>query len=319
MAPTVDPPTMSDVRQRRIQTVAVVGAGAMGAMYASYFARAGFEVWLVASGARADRLRTDPVSVNGEILDAEVKDPGDGSAPRPADLVLVAVKQGQLATAIEEMAPYVGADTTLLSVLNGLDSEEILAARFGAERVPLCIALAMDAQREGREVRYRQSGRLVFGSDVPGAARHLRAVQEACDRAGLAWQTPDDMRHMMWWKFMVNVGINQPSAVLRAPYGAFRGDGPARSLMLALMDEVIAISRAEGVPLGPDDLALWEQVLAGQPADGWTSMHQDVAAGRPTEVDIFAGRVVASGARHGIATPYNQAMLWILRSLDSTD
>ncbi len=121
------------------------------------------------------------------------------------------------------------------------------------------------------------------------------------------------MRHEMWWKFMVNVGINQASAVLRAPYGAFRADGDARSLMLALMDEVVAVSAAEGVPLGPGDIARWDAVLAGQPAEGRTSMHQDVEAGRRTEVDIFAGRVVELGARHGIATPYNEAMLWVLR------
>ncbi|MEA5155549.1 2-dehydropantoate 2-reductase [Raineyella sp.] len=296
-----------------IRTVAVVGAGAMGAMYAAHFARAGVDTWLVASGDRAERLRSPGLTVNGDPLAAEVMDPDRAPGMRTADLVLIAVKHHQLADAIAEVAPLVGDRTTFLSVLNGLDSEEAIAAAYGPDRVLLCIALAMDAQRDGTRVSYRQPGRLAIGlGPVMGTPGRLRAVQEVLDRAGLAWVAPADMPHEMWWKFLVNVGINQASAVMRAPYGAFRSDGPARSLMLALMDEVIAVARAEGVELGADDLAAWDRVLAGQPEQGRTSMYQDVLAGRRTEVDIFAGRVVALGARHGIPTPYNQAMLWIL-------
>lgn len=177
----------------------------------------------------------------------------------------------------------------------------------------------MDAERDGHEVRYTQAGRLVLGpadgtaSAGPGA--RVEGAQDLLTRAGLAWETPDDMRHQMWWKFMVNVGINQPSAVLRAPYGAFQHPGPAYDLMMALLEEVRAVARAEGVDLTDADVERWRTVLAGQPAAGMTSMHQDVLAGRPTEVDIFAGRVVELGREHRIPTPYNQAMWWILRAL----
>lgn len=296
-----------------IRTVAVVGAGAMGAMYAAHFARAGVDTWLVARGDRAARLRSPGLTVNGDPLGAEVVDPDEAPGTRTADLVLIAVKHHQLAEAIAEVAPLVGDRTTFLSVLNGLDSEEAIAAAYGPQRVLLCIALAMDAQRDGTRVSYRQSGRLAIGPGSGlGTPERLRATQEVLDRAGLAWVAPADMPHEMWWKFMVNVGINQASAVMRVPYGAFQQDGPARSLMLALMDEVIAVAGAEGIGLDADDLAAWDRVLAGQPARGQTSMYQDVLAGRRTEVDIFAGRVVALGARHGIPTPYNRTMLWIL-------
>ncbi|WOP18151.1 2-dehydropantoate 2-reductase [Raineyella sp. LH-20] len=295
-----------------IRTVAVVGAGAMGAMYAAHFAEAGLETWLVASGERAERLRSTGLTVNGEPLHAEVVDPAL-TADRTADLVLIAVKHRQLAEAIAEVAPLVGDQTTFLSVLNGLDSEQAIAAAYGSERVLLCIALAMDAQRDGDRVIFRQPGRLAIGvGSGLGTAERLQATQQVLDRAGLVWVAPVDMPHEMWWKFLVNVGINQASAVRREPYGAFQHDGPGRSLMLALMDEVIAVARPEGIDLGEADLAAWDRVLAGQPPQGQTSMYQDVLAGRPTEVDIFAGHVVALGARHGIPTPYNQAMQWIL-------
>ena len=313
---------MALVATREIETVAVLGAGAMGGLYAWHVAEAGMPVTLVARGARARRLADPGVVVNGRRLPAPVFDAdAPGATRRPADLVIVAVKHHQLLAALEDVAPLVGPDTVFLSVLNGLDSEEAIAERFGPEHVLPCIALAMDAMRVGNEVTFTQAGRLVVrrgrrrgrrtrGEESPD---RVRAVRRALDRAGLAWHNPPDMRHEMWWKFMVNVGVNQASAVLRAPYGAFRREGDARRLMLALMTEVVAVAEAEGVGLGPEDLARWDAVLAGQPADGRTSMHQDVEAGRHTEVDIFAGRVVALGQRHGIATPYNQAMLWILR------
>lgn len=299
--------------ERTIRTVAVVGAGAMGAMYAAHFAKGGLETWLVAQGPRAERLRSPGLTVNGEPLQAQVVDPATDAPQRTADLVLVAVKHRQLAEAIAEVAPLVGEGTTFLSVLNGLDSEEAIAEAYGPERVLLCIALAMDAQRDGTRVMFRQSGRLAIGVGAGmGTPDRLRATQHVLDRAGLAWVAPEDMHHEMWWKFMVNVGVNQASAVRREGYGAFQHDGPGRSLMLALIDEVVAVARAEGIDLDEHDIDTWNGVLAGQPAEGQTSMLQDVLAGRPTEVDIFAGRVVALGARHGIPTPYNQAMLWIL-------
>ncbi|HHU11232.1 MAG TPA: ketopantoate reductase family protein [Intrasporangiaceae bacterium] len=306
-------------------TVAVIGAGAMGAMYADHLARVGIRTLIVADADRARRLREEPLTVNGRRLDIEVLDPFDTADGMPeVDLVLVAVKHAHLADAVRLAAPLVGPATTVLSVLNGLDSEDIILAGLRAagvevndEQVPLCIALAMDAQRAGAAVRYTQAGRLVFGpADGPVTAGITR-IQELLTRAGLAWSTPDDMRHQMWWKFMVNVGINQASAVLRAPYGAFQEPGPAYELMMALIEETRAVAAAEGVDLTDGDVERWRTVLAGQPVAGMTSMHQDVLAGRETEVAIFAGRVVDIGGEHGIPVPHNQTMLWILTARSS--
>lgn len=298
-----------------IERVAVIGAGAMGGMYAAHFADGGFEVSLVASGARAERLRAAPLVVNGRPYHLPVVGPDNTRLTGgPAHLVLVAVKDRHLETALDDAASVIGPGTIVLSVMNGLDSEERLAARFPEAIVPLCIALAMDAQATAEGVQYRQAGRLAFGHADGRLDATITAVQDALDRAGLAWECPPGMPHRLWWKFMVNTGINQASAVLRLPYGAFQVPGPARDLMWALTDEVVAVSAAEGVPLSRADQELWDAVLAGQPSEGWTSMHQDVEAGRPTEVDTFAGRVVELGRRHDIPTPVNQTVAWILRA-----
>lgn len=280
-------------------------------MYAAHFVEGGVETALVASGERAERLRRTGLTVNGKPLRAPVVVPGVDDFS--ADLVLVAVKHHDLPAALDDIAPFIGPQTTFVSVLNGLDSEEALAERYGGDRVLLCIALGMAAGREGAEVTYLSPGHLVIGT-APGLAHEERvgAVGAALDAAGLKWQAPEDMRHEMWWKFMVNTAINQASAVLRKPYAAFTEDGPARSLMLALAHEVVAVSVPEGVSLGDADLARWDTVLRALPGDGQTSMLQDVRAGRPTEVALFADHVVELGQRHGIPTPVNQTLSWIL-------
>lgn len=272
-----------------IQRVAIVGAGAMGGMYAAHFAAGGFDVGFVARGARAERLRGG-LTVNGTLLRADVIDP---DAATPADLALFAVKDFQLADALTDAAGVVGSGTPVLSVMNGLDSEERIAAAFP----------------DADGVRFRQAGTLAFGRPDGVVDEVVAGVAAALDRAGLAWVTPPDMRHRLWWKFMVNVGINQASAMLRAPYGAFQSAGEARDLMWTLMGEVLLISAAEGVPLGDADLQAWDAVLANQPPAGMTSMHQDVEAGRRTEVASFAGRVVELGRRHGVPVPRNEEML----------
>ena len=296
----------------QIESVAVVGAGALGGMYAAHFVEGGLRTSLVASGERAARLRDQGVRVNGRPLTAAVVTPLDDD-PHAVDLVLVAVKHHQLRDALEDVAPFVGPRTTLVSVLNGLESEHVLAERFAPEQVLACIALGMAAGREGTEVTYLSPGRLSLGTtDELGTADRLEAVQGALTTAGLAWEAPADMAHEMWWKFMVNTAINQSSAVLRAPYADFTHDGPARSLMLALVDEVVAVAAAEGITLDEHDRERWDEVLASLPGEGHTSMLQDVLAGRPTEVALFADHVLALGARHGVETPYNQSMSWIL-------
>ena len=114
---------------------------------------------------------------------------------------------------------------------------------------------------------------------------------------------------------MVNVGVNQASAVMRAPYGVFHVNPDARAVMFALMREAIALAQCAGVNLTDADLAGWDNVLRNLSPSGKTSMLQDIEARRQTEVEIFAGKVVALGLKYGIPTPVNETILHIIRAL----
>lgn len=289
--------------------IVIQGAGALGAMYASQFHAAGkAQVAFVATGERYARLKAHGVIVNGTRYTLPVLSPAD-DAP-PADLIIVALKDKDLPGAVGDLEGRVGEHTLIISAMNGLDSESIIAERWGWDHVLYAYAVGTDATREGNTVNYVSPGRIIFGEARNlSLSSRVRRVQALLDLGGIRHETPADMLRMLWWKFMVNVGVNQASALLNARYGVFHRSEHARVIMESAMREVIAIAEVAGIDLGPQDLADWHPILNALHPDGKTSMLQDVEAGRQTEVDIFAGKVIALGKQHGVPTPVNE-LLW---------
>jgi 2-dehydropantoate 2-reductase len=299
-----------------IEKVAIIGAGALGAAYGSILYEMDPRcVSFIASGARYDRLKSDDVVVNGKRYGIAVESPEEAT---PADLLIVAVKHHHLDQAIGEMKKAVGPATTILSVMNGIDSEQRIGAVYGMDRVVYGLTLGIDAVREGRRVNYTNQGRIFFGeAKNPDMTDRVRRIKELFDRAGIAYVIPPDMIRSLWFKYMVNVGANQASAVLRANYGILKTSAEARDLMDSAMREVIAIAGAIKVDLSEKDIGDWYKVLEGLSPEGKTSMFQDVEAGRKTEVEMFAGTVIELGMRHGVATPVNQRLFDELKRIEA--
>ncbi len=297
--------------------IAILGAGAMGAFFASKFHEAeGMAVTLVAGGGRYTRLQDQGLTVNGVHYAIPVARPED-EAP-PDDLVIVALKHHQLVEAVHDLTNRVGPSTTIISVMNGLDSEPMLGEVYGAEKVLYAISVGIDAQRQGHIIHYTKPGKLFFGeADNTILSSRVKHVQTLLDRANLAYETPPDMIRFMWWKFMINVGVNQASAVLGASYGVFQTSPDAQALMETAMREVIALAEAAHVDLGEQDIRDWYTFLHTLAPDGRTSMLQDVQAGRKTEVEIFAGKVVALSQQYGVPTPVNETLLRIIRVMEA--
>jgi 2-dehydropantoate 2-reductase len=301
---------------QEIKKVAFLGGGALGAAYISKFIDAeDFEAVVVADGERYGRLTGDGLIVNGKQYRFPVVRPGERSTA--ADLIIVALKHHHLEGAVNDLKNLVDGNTTIISVMNGLDSEETIAAAYGQEAILFAISIGIDALRDQNNVRFSNPGKIIFGEAVNDkTSRRVQRLQAAFDRAGIAHDTPADMMRMMWWKFMINVGINQAAAVMRAPFGVFQVSTDAQALMEALMREVIEVARASDINLSEQDIKEWYGFLNTLAADGKPSMLQDIEAGRQTEVDIFAGKVVALGEAFGIPTPINLAVLRIIRVLE---
>jgi 2-dehydropantoate 2-reductase len=292
----------------------LVGLGAVGAGYGSRMLAARQDLRVLVDADRRERYLTEITTVNGTEFVFPVLEPNDTAI---ADLAIVAVKYPALESAISLLRPSIGEGTVILSLLNGIDSERVLADAFPQARVLLSLTVGIDAVRLGRQIHYTSLGRILFGEAINSAepTPAVGRLAAILGEAGIEHAIPADMIHQLWWKFLINVGVNQVSAVLGAPYRVFHTDGaPAREAMIAAQREVIAVANAEGVALGEADLSAWLDVLARLGPDNYTSMAQDALAGRETEVDIFAGRVCELGRAHHIPTPVNQLLLQLLQA-----
>jgi 2-dehydropantoate 2-reductase len=300
------------------EKISVIGGGAMGAAYASLLSDMDEDcVSFVAKDQRYDRLKKHGLIVNGRTYRFSLIGPED--AVTPADLLIVAVKDYHLSEAIQDMGCVIGPQTTILSVMNGIDSEEQIGAVYGMEKVLYAVAVGIDAVRDENRVSFSKQGRLFFGeADNRRLTPRVKDLQSLFDRAGIVHETPEDMIRILWWKFMINVGMNQVSAVLNATYRVFQQFREARELMEAAMREVITIAKAMDVHLEEKDIHDFYPFLSAMSPDGKTSMVQDVEAGRKTEVDMFAGKVNALGEKLGIPTPVNQILFRLLKVMEKS-
>ncbi|WP_206832631.1 ketopantoate reductase family protein [Alicyclobacillus fructus] len=297
-----------------VRRVTLVGLGAIGASYGERLLEApGVALRVLVDEERRRRYERTGVRVNGRRIDFPLFVPA--GAVEPADLVLFCVKYDDLADAIDMVKGHIGPHTIFMSLLNGIASEDDLQAAFPEHPVLHAISIAIDAVREGREVTYSTLGRIVFGDATGRYADAVRTVQDILDRAGIPYEVPDDILRAVWWKFMINVGINQASAVLRAPYGVFQQSEDAREVMRMAMREVVAIAQRLGISLAEEDVRRFDDILHAMSPNGKTSMLQDVEANRSTEVDQFAGMVIHLGEKLGVATPVNRLLYHAIRTI----
>ena len=301
-----------------VNTVSIIGAGAMGAAYASILHTMDPGcVTLIAGGERFERLSREGLIVNGKHYPVPVAAPEESRGP--ADLLIVAVKHHHLDKAIRDTGSMVGKKTIIISVMNGIESEEQIGKVYGMDKVLYAVAVGIDALKEGNTVTYTKQGKIFFGErENHLITERVKRVQALFDRAGIVYESPPDMVRILWWKFMINAGINQASAALRAPYAVFQESRDARDLMESAMREVMALAAKAGVRLTEEDIQNWYAVLAGLSPGGKTSMLQDVEAGRKTEVEMFAGKMIELGRRYNVPTPVNQQLFETIRQIEAS-
>ena len=298
-----------------VRSLALVGLGAIGILYAARIAaRDSTALRVVADPARFARYKADPPTFNGIRLELNYVTP-ETSGP-PAELVLVAVKSTALRAVLPVIASVTGPRTQILPLLNGISAQDVLAATFGWPRVLHGFVYCESSMRTGNAVVQNGTARIVFGEAVNPAppAPRVRAVAAGFDRLGIEYHIPADMRAAQWKKFILNVGINQAQAVLRRPNAELQQNPESMRFARALMDEAAAVGTALGVA-GAADVPAWaEGVIRAAAPENKTSMLQDVEAGRPTEVDLFAGTICRLGRELGIPTPANDRVLRALSS-----
>lgn len=303
----------------RISSVVIVGAGAVGASIAAMLSDSGHaDVRVCASGERQERYRKEGFVVNGTRYFFPL---AEKDTSRKADLVILAVKNYSLDEAIDEMKPFVGNDTIILSLLNGITAVPRLREEFGADKVPFAMILGIDAHRHANEVQFSSKGQIFFGFEkerLSAGESKLRVLGDFLGVCNVPCRIPEDIVKEIWFKFMMNVAVNQWSALLRAPYSLFHRSRHARALLEQTMAEVVNLSEKFGTGLSEDDIAKMLSILDGLPSFGRTSMLQDVEAGRRTEVEAFAGTMVRLSKEAGIRCPCNELLYQAICAIEES-
>ena len=268
---------------------------------------------------RYDRHSKDIYRINGKEKKFNLANTGDlGSVPfETADFVIIATKYNGLESAISMMKPYVDDNTVIISLLNGIISEDIIAQTCNRDNIIDCVPIGMDAMRDGSSVNYTKEGRLQIGIRQRSQQKAFERLCAFFDMAHVPYEAVDDIRHAMWNKFMINVGINQTCMVYETTYAGVLNDPEAFSSLKKAMQEVIELASCEGVMLTREDFDNDLKILEGLNPDGYPSMRQDAVAKRYSEVELFAGTVLKLAAKHGIDTPVNKRFYEDIRRTES--
>ncbi|MFV0413358.1 MAG: ketopantoate reductase family protein [Oscillospiraceae bacterium] len=309
------------MQEMKVETAALIGLGSIGSALAPGLENAlghgNFRV--IASGERYDRLQKSGMLINDKRYDFALAKPQEKPAT-PADLIILAVKYTGLAQAIEDIQNQVGEHTVIISFLNGVTSEEIIAKAYGWEKLLYGFA-RISSYRDAKGSHFDiAKGRFYFGeknNDAQKFSPRVAAVAEVFKKGEIPFVVPANMLREQWFKFMCNVSENQSSAILGIPFGAWRDSEDANFVREAAAREVIAIANRMNIAIGEDDLqAQKESYRSRIPYGNKTSMLQDIEAGRPTEVDMFAKVVMELGQQWGVPTPVNEIFYHSLRVLE---
>lgn len=301
---------------KEIQSVNVIGMGALGLLYANLIqSNVGAEsVSFLLDDQRYGKYKDTVFTINGEQKTFQmVKE----SQAVPVDLVIVAVKFTGLEACLKTMEKVVGPDTVIISVLNGISSEEYIGAKFGFEKVLHTVAQAMDAMKFETSMRYTKVGELRIGYAKGGTLENLERVEAFFEKAGIPYTEEKDIIRRLWNKFMCNVGINQTCMVYGMNYSQVLAPGKANDTFIGAMKEVILISQAEGINLTLEDLQNWVKILSSLDPEGTPSMGQDRLCKRKSEVELFSGTVLKIAKKHGIEVPVNKWLYNQVQKIES--
>jgi 2-dehydropantoate 2-reductase len=294
--------------------VAVMGAGAVGCYYGGMLARAGHPVTLIGRPQHVAAMKKSGLRLETQAFDENVSVAASESAEgvRGAQLVLFCVKSGDTETAGASLRSFLSNDAAVLSLQNGVDNAERLAAVLDREVIPTVVYVATEMAGPGH-VKHHGRGELVIGRSA--AAERIAPALRA---AGVPVEVSDNVAGALWAKLVVNCAYNALSAITQMPYGRLVQGEQIPEVMRDVVEECIAVARASGVRV-PGDLHATVAKIGETMPGQYSSTAQDLARGKPTEIDHLNGLVVRKGAALGVPVPANRALLALVKLLEGRE
>ncbi len=296
-----------------------MGAGGTGGYFGGLLAQAGHDVTFVARGPHLQAIRENGLHVRSVLVDdfhVAAKATDNPSEIGSSDLVIFSVKMYDAAYAAEQIRPLVGPETMIISTLNGVDSEEILAKAVGAKQVLGCTVEVSSVIAEPGVVEQRGGpGALTFGELPSGSSERTEKLLEQLQIPGITARLNEQMQATIWQKFVFICGLSGVTSLTRMPLGEILENHVGLTLMTETLNEVSAVANAVGVEFASDPreaaLGLMRSI---EPAIRG-SMYYDLAAGKRLELSSLNGKVVELGEEHNVPTPANSIIVSALEPL----
>jgi 2-dehydropantoate 2-reductase len=300
--------------------VAILGSGAVGGYYGAKLARAGHDVTFIARGAHLAAIRDRGLEIRSPMLGdftVRARAEEDTSSVEPVEVVIVAVKNYDNATALPLVRPLVGPATSVLTLQNGVDSVNDLAACIGEEPVlggTTYIATALSAPGVIEQTGTHR--RIVFGEvfgRLPRLSPRVQAIHEALAGADIQSEAVADGRVPIWEKFIFLVALAGFTGASRLSIGPLWADPQIRAQFLEACREVERVARAEGVQVAPGVIERIITYVDGIPGTMRSSLLIDLAQGKRIEVEALHGSVVRRAARAGVPAPIMSTLYAVLK------
>lgn len=300
--------------------IAIIGAGAMGTLFACLLQRAGFPAWLLdrdsglVAAVRENGLTLHDAGGSTRFsLSTVTIDPDDIG---PVDLVIVFVKSYDTAEALGRAFPLFHKDTVVLTLQNGFNNLRTIAGLRGGDRL-LGGTTAHGATLLSHGcVRHAGRGETVIGSFRGGAAQEMGAIAALLTRAGITTSVTGDLTTALWRKLIINAAINPLTALTRLSNGEIADHPELTAVQLSVVREACAVGEAQGIAIDPGDAAAAVMKVCSDTAANKSSMLQDVLNGKRTEIDYINGAIVAAGVQCNVPTPYNIVLTRLVKALE---
>jgi len=298
--------------------IAILGSGAVGGFYGALLARQGHDVAFVARGAHLEAIRAHGLRVRGAVGDfaARGRADSDTAGIGEVDLVIVAVKTYDNATALPMLKPLVGPQTAVLTLQNGVDSVDEVAATAGAAHVLGGSTYVATAIAEPGVIEQTGTHRRIVFGEVGGASEvstRVSAIAQAMREADIHAEPVADARPSLWEKFVYLAPFSGFTGAARLPIGPLRDLPGFFDLARRACGEVAAVARAEGIPLPADLQERLRVYIDALPATTRSSLLIDLQSGKRIEVESLQGSVVRRAAAAGVDVPIMQTLYAVLK------
>ena len=295
--------------------IAIFGSGGVGGYFGGRLAAAGEDVTFIARGAQLAALQQGGLHIespNGALHLPTVKATDQPADVGPVDVILFTVKLYDVAAAAATLKPMIGPNTVVITLQNGVDAVDMVAKHVGADHVAGGVAYIVIVVDKPGHLRHTTAQQLVFGERDGSRSPRLVAFEEAGLRAGFQAKASTTVEADLWTKFVRLSTWSGMTTVTRSPMGVVRDSEELFAMMMAAVDETIAVGKARGIDFGPTLMDDTVALIRNFPASSKSSMLEDLERGRRLELPWLSGAVVRLGREVGVATPTHQFISAVL-------